>query len=126
MSSEQHGLSIEVASQESIYFLNMKAVGKLTHEDYEAVTPVMDAALVEVKSEKVHVFLDVTEMRGWEIRAAWDDFKIGLKHGRKFGKIALYGSKSWQGMAAKVGSWFVSGEIKYFEDSEKALTWLNE
>jgi hypothetical protein len=29
-------------------------------------------------------------------------------------------------MAAKIGSWFISGESKYFEDLDDALEWLNE
>jgi len=30
----------------------------------------------------------MTELQGWELRAAWDDFKIGLKHGGDFEKVA--------------------------------------
>lgn len=40
--------------------------------------------------------------------------------------IAIYGNKNWQEIAAKVGSWFVSGEIKYFEGYDDALQWIGE
>ena len=53
-----------------------------------------------------------------------DLFKLGLKHGSEFEKIAIYGNKGWQEMAAKIGSWFVSGEMKYFESLDEALAWL--
>jgi hypothetical protein len=36
------------------------------------------------------------------------------------------GNKKWQEYCAKVGSWFISGEVKYFEDTQEALMWLNE
>jgi hypothetical protein len=29
-------------------------------------------------------------------------------------------------MAAKIGSWFISGEMKYFEDEDDAIEWLND
>ena len=57
---------------------------------------------------------------------AWDDFKLGLKHGNEFEKIAIYGNKNWQEITAKIGAWFISGEVKYFESEDDALAWLNE
>ena len=85
----------------------------------------IDSALNAVREPQVKALIDGTELEGWELRAAWDDFKIGLKHGNEFVKIAIYGNKNWQQIAAKVGAWFVSGEVKYFENEEDALAWLN-
>ena len=39
-------------------------------------------------------------------------------------KIAIFGNKKWQEYSAKVGSWFITGDIKYFEDADAALSWL--
>lgn len=86
----------------------------------------VDAALEGISDPKIKAFIDGSELEGWEARAAWDDFKFGLKHGKQFEKIAIYGNKKWQEYTAKVGSWFVSGEVKYFEDAETALKWLQE
>jgi hypothetical protein len=77
-----------------------------------------------VDQPKIKAIFDGTELEGWELRAAWDDFKIGLKHGSEFEKIAIYGNKRWQEISAKVGSWFLSGEVKYFDDRDEALKWL--
>ncbi len=126
MSTIKHGLSIGVERVDSEFFLTLTAVGTLTHADYEMITPVIDAALAEVKSPEVNVLADVSELEGWELRAAWDDFKLGLKHNNEFRKIAIYGNKPWQEMIAKFGGWFVSGEVKYFESIGPALMWLNE
>ena len=125
MSIKRHGLSIGIERSGSDFFLSLKAVGKLTHKDYEIITPMIDSALNVIKEPQVKALIDGTELEGWELRAAWDDFKIGLKHGNEFVKIAIYGNKHWQEIAAKVGAWFVSGEVKYFENEEDALTWLN-
>lgn len=126
MNNSKHGFSIGIERVGSDVFLAMKAVGKLTHEDYETITPMIDSALEEVKQPKVKVLIDGTELEGWELRAAWDDFKIGLRHGNDFEKIAIYGNKNWQDIAAKVGTWFVSGEVRYFENYDDALSWLSK
>ena len=126
MTITRHGLSIGIERIDNRFFLTLKATGKLTHEDYEKITPMIDAALEGVNDPEVRVWIDGTELEGWEPRAAWDDFKLGLKHGREFNKIAIFGNKGWQKLASKIGAWFVSGEVRYFEDADEALNWLME
>jgi len=126
MYSTQHGLSIGIERFENDFFLSLKAIGKLTHEDYEIITPMIDSALAQVKDPKVNVLMDATELEGWELRAAWDDFKLGLKHNNEFRKIAIYGNKNWQKISAKLGSWFMSGEIQYFDNLHDALNWIKQ
>lgn len=126
MISTRHGLSIGIERVDDNFFLFLKAKGKLTHQDYQVITPMIDAALKEVSFPKINAFVDISEMQGWELRAAWDDFKLGLKHGSAFEKIALYGNKHWQEISASIGTWFITGEMKYFEEYQQALTWLNE
>ena len=122
----RHGLSIGLERTGRDLYLFLKARGKLTHADYELITPMIDSALEGVRSPRIRAFLDMSELEGWEPRAAWDDFKLGVKHGHQFTKIAILGHKRWQQLSAKVGAWFVSGEVQYFEDEDAALTWLNE
>jgi len=126
MNMTRHGLSIGIERVGNDFFLSLKAIGTLTHKDYEKINPMIDSALASISDPKVKVFIDGSELEGWELRAAWDDFKLGLKHGSEFDKIAIFGNKQWQEYAAKIGSWFISGEVKYFEDSDEALTWLQE
>lgn len=121
MTTNKHGLSIGIARTGDKFFLSLKAQGKLTHEDYETITPMIDSALSVVTDPTVNVLIDGTELEGWEMRAAWDDFKLGLKHGNEFERIAIYGNKKWQESVAKMGGWFISGEVKYFETESAAL-----
>jgi SpoIIAA-like len=122
----RHGLSIGIERVERKFFLTLKAVGKLTHENYNAINPLIDAALDGVKDPKVTVFIDGSELEGWELRAAWDDVRLGLRHGNEFSKIATFGNKKWQERTAKIASWFVSGDVKDFDESAEALNWLQE
>jgi hypothetical protein len=124
MSIVRHGISIGIERTGEHFFLSLKATGKLTHEDYKIITPLIDSALESVKDPKVRVFIDGSELEGWELHAAWDDFKLGLKHGSEFEKIAIYGNKKWQEYASKIAAWFVSGEVKFFESADDALAWL--
>ena len=108
------------------FFLSLKPVGKLTHTDYEKITPVIESALEGVPDARIKVYIDGSEFEDWELRATWDDFRLGLKHGNEFEKIAIFGHKKWQETAAKLGAWFVSGETRFFGDSDLALIWLQE
>ncbi|XQW86687.1 STAS/SEC14 domain-containing protein [Thalassotalea piscium] len=126
MKYSKHGLTIGIERIENNFFLSLKAIGKLTHSDYEVITPMIDSALATVKEPKVDVLFDATELDGWELRAAWDDLKLGLKHNNHFNKIAIYGNKNWQEITAKVGSWFISGEVKSFDNLPDAMAWLKE
>ncbi|EEF79937.1 SpoIIAA family protein [Methylophaga thiooxydans] len=126
MEIQRHGLSVGIDRIEDKFFITFRIVGKLTHDDYAAITPMIAAALSSVEDPKANVLIDATEFEGWELRAAWDDFKLGLKHGSEFYKIAIVGDKRWQQWAAKIGSWFISGEAKHFDNLADALSWLND
>ena len=125
ISVKKHGLNVGIERVGSHFFLSFKAMGTLTHADYEKVTPLIDAALEGIKEPKVKALVDISEFDGWELQAVWDDFKIGLKHGSEFEKVAIYGKDRWIEYAINITSWFMSGEIKEFDNIEDALRWLN-
>lgn len=125
MTTEFHGLSIGLERLNNQIYMTLTAKGKLSHEDYQLITPMLENALEGIDTPKINLFVDATELEGWELHAAWDDFKLGLKHGKSFHKIALYGNRQWQEWATKIGSWFIGGEAQYFQNKEEALNWLN-
>lgn len=126
MDIKMHGLSIGLERFESNVILTIRAVGRLTHDDYLRLTPFLESAITAVDEPKVKVLFDATDFDGWELRAAWDDFRLGLRYGSDFEKIAIYGNSSWQELASKIGSWFIKGEVKSFHHLEQALAWLDE
>ncbi|KAF3981737.1 MAG: STAS/SEC14 domain-containing protein [Methylococcales symbiont of Hymedesmia sp. n. MRB-2018] len=126
MTSIRHGLSISIEQTENEFYIFLKIAGKLTHADYQMITPIIDSALLGVKDAKVKIFVDCSELKGLELRAAWDDFKLGLKHGGKFEKVAILGNKKWLKYSSKIASWFISGEVRYFEDVKEVLMWFQE
>lgn len=124
MKIERHGLSIGIERQGEHFFMTLRVIGKLTHDDYQTITPMIDAAVEGLDHPQINALINLVDFEGWELRAAWDDLKLGLKHGRKFNKIAIVGNKKWEQYMAKIGSWFISGEIRYFEDEAEACAWL--
>ncbi|ARN74738.1 STAS/SEC14 domain-containing protein [Oceanicoccus sagamiensis] len=120
----EHGLSVGISRVNNDFFLQLKVTGKLTHDDYQTFIPLLENALGGVNNPQINALVDCLALEGWELRAAWDDFKLGLKHGSEFKKIAIVGNKPWEQWAAKIGSWFIHGEMAYFENREEALNWL--
>ena len=126
MSAKRHGVSIGLERSDGEFMLIMRVRGKLSHDDYQSLVPMLESAIAEVEHPKINVFFDAREMEGWEPRAAWDDLKLGVKHGREFNRIAMLGNRQWQEWAARVGSWFIGGEARFFEDEAEAMAWLDE
>jgi len=107
--------------------ITLKATGTLTHEDYEVMVPMLEQAIQAIKAipnTKVNMLLDATEFTGWQAQAAWDDFKFGMTYKDIFLKIAIVGTKEWQEYLAKMGNWFMDGEVKFFYDLDEATTWI--
>ena len=120
----RHGLSVGIERSNNHYYLYIKAIGKLTHEDYEIIAPMIDSALEGIKDPEIVVLIDGSEFEGWELRAAWDDFKLGIKHGDEFKKVAVVGNKKWLQVGSNIGSWLISGTVRQFDDKNTALEWL--
>ena len=94
MSIIRHGLTIGIERVDNDFFLSLKATGKLTHADYEKINPMIDSALEGIKDPKIKAYIDGSDFEGWELRAAWDDIKLGLEHGSEFEKVAIFGTKT--------------------------------
>ena len=86
----------------------------------------LDGALKGITAPRVRALCDCRYLEGWELRAAWDDLKPGLKHGREFEKIAVVADSRWVEWSTKVGSWFLKGEVRYFDNVTAASQWLKD
>ena len=123
----KHGISVGIERYgDDDFFVGFKAIGTLTHQDYEVMVPVLEAALAGVKDPDIYALVDVTELEGWELQAAWDDLKLGVKHVRHFERIAIVGKTTLQEVMAKLANWFTPAEVKFFVDKLDAITWLKD
>lgn len=124
--NNEHCVSIGISHVGEAFFLKISVKGTLTHDDYEKMIPMVENALFGVKDPKVKVLVDAREFEGWDMRAAWDDLKFGLKHSKEFTKLAFVGNKAWESHSIKISNWFMSGEMRYFEEIKDAVAWLNQ
>ena len=101
--------------------------GKLQHADYEAFVPLLDTAIATAGG-KVRLFIQFEDFQGWELHAAWDDLKIGLKHYAAFERVALVGTKQWEEWMSRFWGALTPATVKYFDvtAADTAWAWLRE
>ena len=117
---------IEAIETGSPKVLGFKLCGKLHDEDYKQFVPRMETILTA--KGKVRLFLELDDFHGWDMHAAWDDFKFSLRHYSDFERIAMVGDCKWERWMASVCKPFTKAQVKYFDRSEVyvAWTWLME
>ncbi len=105
--------------------LEVRVTGKLLHQDYQRFVPEFDRLVKQ--HGKIRLLFEMTDFHGWEPHAAWDDFKLGVKHFLDIERIAMVGEKKWQEWMARFGRTFTRARIRYFESNaiKEARKWLS-
>jgi hypothetical protein len=100
--------------------------GKLVKADYEHFVPEFERLLRQ--HGKLRLLFDMSGFHGWEVSAAWEDFKFGVEHFADIERLAMVGEKQWQRGMATFCKPFTKAMIRYFDhaDAAKARTWLDE
>lgn len=122
--SREHGVSVGIRRIGDHVYLKMELSGRLEHDDYELMVPMIESAISGIEKPKIEVLVDAIDFGGWDLRAAWDDLKFGLKHNSEFTKLAFVGNKKWEEYGIKISNWFINARMRYFEDIEEAHQWL--
>jgi hypothetical protein len=117
---------IETIGTGSPKMVGLKLCGKLHDEDYKRFVPTMEAALTA--EGKVRLFIQFDDFHGWDLHAAWDDLKFGMRHYSDFERIAMVGDRVWESWMASFCKPFSKAKVKYFDRSEAdaAWKWLGE
>ena len=104
----------------------MKLCGKLHDSDYKQFVPRWETILTA--RGKVRLFIQFEDFHGWDLHAAWDDLKFGLKHYSDFERIAMVGDQKWERWMASFCRPFTTAKVRYFDRSEvdAAWKWLDE
>ena len=102
--------TIETGSPKMV---GLKLSGKLHDEDYKRFVPMIESILTA--EGKVRLFVQFEEFQGWDMHAAWDDFKFALKHYSDFERIVMVGDRRWEKWMASVCKPFTKAKVKYFD-----------
>jgi len=100
--------------------------GKLTDEDYKCFIPEFERHIGQQK--KIRLLFEMSQFHGWEVKAAWDDFKLGMKHYGDIERIAIVGEKKWQHWMTQFSKPFTAAEVRYFDRAEDAAAraWVEQ
>jgi hypothetical protein len=104
----------------------LKAVGKVTKEDYERVfEPLLDNARRDGRRIRVLYQLG-TEFDGFTPGAAWEDAKLGLCSVRLFDGCAIVTDIAWIRESARLVGFILPCPVHVFSDQERerAIEWL--
>ena len=103
----------------------VRASGKLTLEDFQQFFPQLETQIKRLG--KISLLFEFDNFSGWDLDAAIDDIKFGMKHLSDFERIAMVGDKSWEHWMALIAKPFlISSEVRYFnrENLQQAWDWL--
>jgi universal stress protein A len=105
----------------------LHATGRLTHEDYEKLVPM----LLEVIEEHgaIRCLIDLTGLERIEPRAVLDELRFDLKHGKEVARCAVVGDHAWERWATETARpLFRNADVAFFapEDLEQAAEWVRE
>jgi hypothetical protein len=119
-------MSIQLTEENDGKVLVVHVSGKLIKADYERFVPEFER-LVR-KHGKLRLLFDMTGFHGWDLSAAWEDFKFGVEHFADIERLAMVGEKQWQHGMATLCKPFTKAMVRYFEHAEaaEARKWLDE
>ena len=120
------GVGIEIKSINDKFIVEMDFYGKLTHQDYEVIIPVIERAIDASKGKEFDILVDMRDFEGWELEAMVDDFKLGLELKDIFNKMAVVGDKMWEKWSVEAMSHLTKGQMRFFEDYDEAYRWILE
>ncbi len=117
---------IATIERDSPNVVSFELTGKLHDRDYKQFVPTMEAILTAMG--RVRLFIRLKDFHGWDLHAAWDDFKFSMKHYSDFERIAMVGDRQWEKWMASFCKPFTKATVKYFDKSEvdAAWKWLKE
>ena len=104
----------------------LKAVGKVTKEDYETVLiPAVEQKLAQGGKVRLLYWLgeDYSE---FEAGAMWADAKVGFEHLTSWEKVAVVTDVEWLKAMVGVFAFMMHGKVKLFanQDLNQAMEWI--
>lgn len=100
--------------------------GKLVKDDYTEFVPAFERLVRQHRN--LRILFDMTDFHGWEVGAAWEDFKFGVDHFSDIERMAMVGEKKWQEAMTVFVKPFTKAQVRYFDHAKatEARKWLGE
>ncbi|AGA90857.1 Protein of unknown function (DUF3478) [Thioflavicoccus mobilis 8321] len=118
---------IEQIQTGSPAILAFRLSGKLHDQDYRTFVPVIENAIAAAPGP-VRLLVELIDFHGWDPKAAWDDFKLGIRHYADFERMALIGDKDWEAWMGQLAKPFTRATVRHFDaaEADAAWAWIRE
>ena len=102
-----------------------KVTGSLSSEDLNAFAPQLEFFVAERKKRPIGILADLTDMRGAEWKARWEELRWLQKYTDQIARMAVVGAHRWEEVVdiVTVGAAILQSETRYFEASEIQHAW---
>ena len=116
---------IERLRESSGGVLGFKVTGKLTDEDIKGFEPQIEFLIRERKHKPIGILADLSDMRGAELKAQWDEMRFLQKHTDHIARMAVVGADRWEEVMAilTAGAAVLEAETRYFDKSQMVPAW---
>lgn len=110
------------------HVIGIHAAGEVSKDDYEKVFVPRLEELIARQGEINYLLILETNVGNFTAGAWWDDFKIGLKHFKKWNKIAVVTDQKGVEWFTDAFTLFIPGKSKGFPMAEldAAIAWISE
>lgn len=115
-------MAVELGFSESL--VEVIVTGRLTAQDYQQLTPLMESRLKD--GGKLSVLVELRDFTGWTWPAIWEEIKFDARHAGHIDRVAVVGRKLHHEAMAAFPHPFPAAEIAYFDEgqSAEARRWL--
>src|SRR5271169_4847468 len=105
--------------------LGFQVIGKMTDEDIKAFEPQIELLIHERKHKPIGILADLSQMRGAELKARWDEMRFLQKHTDHIARMAVVGADKWEEVMAilTAGASVLEAETHYFDESQMVRAW---
>ena len=116
---------IERLRESSGGVLGFKVTGKMTDEDIKGFEPQIEFLIRDRKHKPIGLLADLSQMRGAELKARWDEMRFLQKHTDHIARMAVVGADRWEEAMAMLtaGAAVLQAETRYFDESEILHAW---
>ncbi|WP_321314432.1 STAS/SEC14 domain-containing protein [Halarcobacter sp.] len=106
------------------FFVELAIKGNLTHVEFKSFQEKIETLLDTYEVPSINILLDITQIEGVELKALWDDLTFTMKHIKELNKIAIVGNNKLEEYSVHLVDKVFSFDLEYFEEYDKAKTWL--
>lgn len=117
-------MAIQKLHHDKTSVFGFEVTGKLTPEEVEEFLPQLEEG-VAASNKKFRLLIDVTKMKGANLKSEWEIFEFMKEHLKDIEFVAIVGAHSWTKVMSEIfaESIFDQAETLYFKPDQIEMAW---